>query len=469
MAQTLGRGKAASQTSLRKTPAKANSTGLPQTALETCALLRSGAITCVELAEQTLALAAEVQDRLKCFITLTSDVAIQEARQRDSELRRGYHRGPLHGIPIAHKDIFDTAGVLTTMGSRSFATRIPELDADVVAQVRRAGTIMVGKTSMNECAVGLSGRNTFYGDVGNGHDGRRIAGGSSSGTAVAIAAGVCATATGTDTGGSIRAPAAYNGIVGLRTTKRLVSLRGVYERAHSFDVAGPLGRTVADVALMLAVMAQKPTRHYLDSCMYSNATLRIGLVSATGYDELEEAVGTNMNNALKALSRSGADVSEVRLDVAMDEMVDVSRVILCRDFYRAMNKQNGFQADLCDSDVLSDLAAGSRIADSEYHDALRFRRAFSERLNRQFQTIDVLASPTMPTVAPLPGEERLACDRARRFLFPASLAGLPAISVPSGRGNNGLPTAIQFIGASLSENLLLDAASRVEAVIDQEA
>jgi aspartyl-tRNA(Asn)/glutamyl-tRNA(Gln) amidotransferase subunit A len=197
----------------RPTPQALSGTDAPRTVMHARQLLRNGDVTCLELAQHALSMGSAIQSKLKCLITLTPEYALEVARRRDAELRSGLLRGPLHDTSIAHKDIFHTGGIRITRGSRAFHSRVPSSDADIVSHVTRSGVVMVGKGSMNECAVGLSDRNRAYGDVRNALDCRWLAGGSSSGTAAAASAGVCLVGTGTDTGGSIRAPAADNGIV----------------------------------------------------------------------------------------------------------------------------------------------------------------------------------------------------------------------------------------------------------------
>ncbi|CDS48176.1 Aspartyl-tRNA(Asn) amidotransferase subunit A @ Glutamyl-tRNA(Gln) amidotransferase subunit A [Polaromonas sp. CG9_12] len=235
---------------------------LPGSIAEAARGLRARSYSCEELTRAYLRAIDELQPRLNAFITVTGQQALDQARRLDAELRAGKDRGPLHGIPIVHKDLYDTQGVRTTVGSEFFKDRIPNADATVVTRMAQAGVVSLGKTHMNEFAAGISGTNAFFGDAHNPWDLARSPGGSSSGTGAAIAAGLCLGGTGSDTGGSIRVPASWNNITGIRPTFGRVSLRGVYPRAYSLDVAGPLGRSVADVAMLLQAMVghDPPTR-----------------------------------------------------------------------------------------------------------------------------------------------------------------------------------------------------------------
>jgi len=217
--------------------------------------LREGTTTCVTLARAALARIEALQPETNAFLTVAADAALARAALLDRELAAGRDRGPLHGIPYACKDNIDTAGVRTTVGSRFFANRIPAADAAVIERLAAAGAVMLGKTNLNEFAAGTSGKNMHFGDVRNVWSSAHSAGGSSSGSAVAVASGMALAALGTDTGGSLRVPAACTGIVGLRPTFGRVPIHGVFPRAESFDVVGPLARTVRDCALLLDALA----------------------------------------------------------------------------------------------------------------------------------------------------------------------------------------------------------------------
>jgi aspartyl-tRNA(Asn)/glutamyl-tRNA(Gln) amidotransferase subunit A len=438
--------------------------GAPSSVAHAGVLLRSGEVTCVSLVEQALAKAEIADTQLKAFITLTPDKAVSAAAVLDAELRNGLDRGPLHGIPIVHKDLFDTASIRTTMGSRFFNERRPTLDADVVRSLKSAGAVSLGKTNMSECAAGLSGLNPFYGDVRNGYDETRLSGGSSGGTAAAIASGVCLVGTATDTGGSIRAPAAYNGIVGLRPTIDLIGLRGVFARAQTLDVAGPMGRSVADVAALLEGMLGRPGLDYLSVIDDDVNRVRVGIIPEWSDHCEERQVQDCFSHALETTKE--VDVVEVPFDMRLDEVVDASLCILYYEFARNIRRTHGFREDLFCSGVQHDLKQGDCISTEAYCKALEFKKGFAADFKYVLAQIDFVAAPTVPATAPILGSGAASFESARRCLLPASLAGLPAISIPCGTDAAGLPVGLQFIAAPLSEARLLQVAAAVERGVD---
>ena len=228
---------------------------LPEGIAEAARRLREGASTAESLTAACLSRIAVFQPQLNAFVTVTGEQALEQARALDAELRAGKDRGPLHGIPIVHKDLYDTAGIVTTMGTAVLRHHLPVRDAAVVRRLREAGAVMLGKTGMNEFAAGITGTNEFHGDAHNPWDPARSPGGSSSGTAAAVAAGMALAGTGSDTGGSIRAPACWTGLTGLRPSHGLVSLAGAYPRSESLDCGGPLARSAEDCAILLQAMA----------------------------------------------------------------------------------------------------------------------------------------------------------------------------------------------------------------------
>jgi aspartyl-tRNA(Asn)/glutamyl-tRNA(Gln) amidotransferase subunit A len=420
-------------------------------------------LTCRDLVEQSLARAEKAKSHLRAFVTLTADEALSAAAVLDEELRVGIDRGPLHGIPVIHKDLFDTAGVQTTMGSRFFGGRVPAHDSVVVARLKKAGTVALGKTNMSECAVGLSGSNSFYGEVRNGCDDTRSAGGSSGGTGAAIASGVCLVGTGTDTGGSIRAPAAYNGIVGLRPTRGLIDMQGVFPRSQTLDVAGPMGRSVADVAALLTGMVDRSGGHdYLRALDEDVAGVRIGIVPGWSDDCEEEHVRQCLSGALSILNDIGIEVVEVPFDLRLAQLIDATLCILRYEFAAIVRGVEGFRQDLFGPGVQGDMEKAARLSVQQYCRALEFRAEFSVALSAALDRVDFVAAPTVPAVAPLLGADAMRFECARRTLLPASLAGVPAISLPCTAGQAGLPVGLQLVGPPFSEAHLLRVAAAIQ-------
>jgi aspartyl-tRNA(Asn)/glutamyl-tRNA(Gln) amidotransferase subunit A len=420
---------------------------LPRSIAEAGARLRSGELTCVALAGGCLERIAARQGELNAFITVTADLALATARERDAELQEGRDRGPLHGIPIAHKDCYDTAGVRTTVGAEVFRDRIPGHDATAVQKLFDAGAVMLGKTHMNEFAAGMSGKNAFFGDAHNPRDLARAPGGSSSGSACAVAAGLCLGATGTDAGGSIRVPAAWTGIVGLRPTHGLVSVEGVYPRSYTLDCAGPLAGTVAEVALLFAAMGGK------SSFEGSLKDIRLGLVRDFSLREVDEDIARALREAL------GADIREVRIPALVEADYGAMMAILLYEFYQVAGALKGPFGP----SVQANLERGARIPIEEYRAALALRDRFVRDVRQAFTEVDALVTPTAAMTAPALDAPEAEFDRGRRFTIPFSFAGLPAISVPCGLDRAGLPIGMQLVADRLQEPLLLRLASAYEA------
>lgn len=438
-------------------------------------MLRAGRVTSVELTRDALAAASASQPKLNAFITMTSRQALELAALRDAELAAGRDRGPLHGIPIVQKDLFDTAGIPTTAGSQVYADRVPTADATVVARLREAGAVSIGKTNMNEFAAGIDGRNAFYGDVHNPWRLDRSPGGSSSGTGAAIAAGVTLAGIGSDTGGSVRVPAAWNGIVGVRPTHGLVSLRGAIPRSPSLDVVGPFGRTVRDTAAMLTAMAghdpldpyslEGPGTDYLAGIGGGAAGLRIGLIADYSLRELDDDVEREVRRALTTFAGLGARVTTVQVSNLAD-LLDFTAAftILRYEFGQAMKDVYWPAPDktIFGATVRSDMELSAKISSADYQAALARRPADTAPLRAAFDDVDILVTPMMPTVAPPLNTTSDEYVRGRRYTMPFSYAGLPSVSVPCGFGQAGLPVGLQLVGADRSEAMLLRAAAAFE-------
>ena len=285
--------------------------------------LRDGSITVEGLVKHYLAGIQKLQPQINAFITVTDDIALSVARERDHELQNGRDRGPLHGIPLVYKDDFDTAGVRTAVGSEVFRTRVPTASAAVVTALSDAGAVMLGKANMNEFAAGPSGTNKAFGDTHNPWNLDRSAGGTSSGTGAAIAAGLCLGGTGTDTGGSVRIPASWCGISGIRPTYGRVSVLGIYPRAHSLDCAGPLARNVADLASLLNVMAgpdprdrhsvNAPVGDFIAGLDGPLSGVRLGIIEDYTFKKVDLDVATAIQTAVDKLQTLGATIKRVRV------------------------------------------------------------------------------------------------------------------------------------------------------------
>jgi aspartyl-tRNA(Asn)/glutamyl-tRNA(Gln) amidotransferase subunit A len=427
---------------------------LPASIREAGRRLRAGGLTCPQLVRGCLERIEALQPRLNAFVTVTADAALARAEALERELRAGADRGPLHGIPIVLKDCLDTAGIPTTNGSRLHARRVPGADAEVVALLAARGAVLLGKANMNEFAAGTSGKNTAFGDVRNPHAHERSSGGSSSGSAVAVAAGMALGGVGTDTGGSIRIPAACTGVVGLRPTPGRVPARGCFPRAPSFDVLAPVARTVEDCALLFAAMAGNGA----EALAPGIAGMRIGVARDFSYRGVDAEVAHAVRAALAGLERAGASVREVDVDGLGDEATAAAFMdIMLYEFRQVLGEEWRARADrdaLFGPVVRANLERGARIDEAAYRAALATRSRATSAVRAAFAEVDVLATPVLATSPPRLDAPPEAFDRQRRFMSPFSLAGVPAISVPCGVDAEGLPIGLQLVADRLQEGLL---------------
>src|SRR5215510_5722066 len=285
-------------------------------------LIRSRKVSPVEVTRNILERIERLHPALNAYITVTRDVAMKSAQEAESEIQRKKWRGPLHGVPVAVKDLFDTAGIKTTAGSAVFKDRVPDKDAEVIRKLKAAGAVLVGKTNMHEFAFGGSSLVTYFGGVHNPWEPEHIAGGSSGGSAAAVASGLCFGAIGTDTGGSVREPAAFCGIVGLKPTYGRVSARGVFPLSPSLDHVGPLCRNVVDTALLLQAIAgydaldatsvEWPVESYLDA-LNTKTKPRLGIVRQPFFEDLDPEIEAAMDEALNQLSQMCSALVEIEL------------------------------------------------------------------------------------------------------------------------------------------------------------
>ena len=444
------------------------------------AALRSGAVSCTGLVETCLAHIAERNPSLNAFITLTGNEALAVAENLDQKLRAGVDLGPLHGIPIVLKDNIDTAGIRTTVGSTLFKDRVPEMDATIAARLRMAGAIILGKTNMNEFAAGLTGTNQTFGNMHNPHDLAASPGGSSGGTAIAVASGLCLGGIGSDTSGSIRIPASWTGIVGLRPTYGRVSLAGVYPRAWSLDVAGPMGMRVADVANLLTPLVghdaadnhsvPSPTEDFfgkLDMPLYK---MRIGVIEGFSFHDIDPDVGDAVTAALNIISRElDVEVRTVTLP-AISQTLDmhVLMSLLLYEFRQILGTQYDRYAstpELFGPIVHADMAAACAVSQNAYEKIIARCAGLRAEVLSIFKEVDFLMTPTMPMCAPPLDAPAAEFHRGRRFNFPFSYLGLPALSLPCGSGRGNLPVGLQLVGNEFQESQMLRAAHAFENVL----
>ena len=446
-------------------------TSLPNTLTQAAALLANGEISPVELVQAFLERIQQLEPQLNCFITLTPELALQQARQAEAELRAGEQRGPLHGIPMALKDLFETAGVRTTAGSSFFAEHVPEMDAAVVQKLRAAGAVLLGKLNMHEIALGVTNENPHFGATCNPWDLRCIPGGSSGGSGAALAAGLCLGSLGTDTGGSIRIPASLCGIVGLKPTRGRVSLRGVIPLSWNLDHVGPMARCVRDAALLLGVIAgydaddpwslDQPVDDYLDGLEGGVAGWRVALAADEYFTDpavVDAQVWQAVQGAAQAFERLGARVEQVDFPEAR-QAARANGLMTPSDGAAFHQERMQSNPDGFGTDVLRRLRTGAAYTSTEYILARKTQAQLRHAFCQFFNHYDLLLTPTTPVPALVRGSED-AVARARlltRFTAPFNLTGLPALSVPCGLTREGLPVGLQLVGPPWSEQRLLRA------------
>jgi len=443
--------------------------------------LRNGDISSVELTEQALARIDEQNAELNAFVTVTAESARAAAHEADRELREGLDRGPLHGIPVALKDVFCTKGVRTTCGSLLFKDHIPDHDAAVTERLRAAGTVLAGKTGLHELAYGITSNNPHFGTIRNPHDPARVPGGSSGGSAAAVASGMIPSAMGSDTGGSIRIPASFCGIVGLKPTSGRVSRFGVMPLDFSLDHMGPLTRTVRDAALMLQAIAghderddtssRHPVDRYLPPEHPEIKRLRIGRPDNFYFERLEPAVRAAVDGAFRIAESLGAEIVPIPVpDIAA--MNAVARIILMSEA-SALLEPYLDRRELFGADVLSLFDQGRLLAATDYINAQRLRRLMQRDYAKIWRRIDLLFTPTSAICAPLIGASTVEIEgspedtrmAATRFVRAINLMGWPALSLPCGKSPEGLPIGLQIIGAPFHEGAILNAAAALEQVL----
>jgi len=435
--------------------------------------LRRREISSLEITRECLARIEKRDSALNAFITVMSESALEEARAADVALARGEWRGPLHGIPVALKDLIDTAGVSTTAASALYKERVSGADAEVVRRLREAGAIILGKNNLHEFAYGGSSLVSHFGEVRNPRDETRIAGGSSGGSAAAVVAGMALAAIGTDTAGSIREPAALCGCVGLKPTYGRVSARGVIPLSASLDHVGPLTASVEDAAIVLQVIAgydpaditsvNVPVADYVSGLNESVKSLRVGMPREYFFDDLDKEVAVAVEEALRVIRGLVSEIKDVRLDVPTDRTLQAAESW-------AVHKENVERSpELYQAETLRRLRTGEKISAAEYMQRRRELEEARRAITAVFAGVDVLITPTMPMPAPAieelkanPEQLRPAELRLLRNTRPFNVWGLPAISVPCGFTKGGLPIGLQIAGPHWREDLVLRVARTYE-------
>ncbi|MBW8086467.1 Asp-tRNA(Asn)/Glu-tRNA(Gln) amidotransferase GatCAB subunit A [Streptomyces hygroscopicus subsp. hygroscopicus] len=437
--------------------------------------IRTGRLSPVELVDSVLHRLEQVDPRLTAYVTVVADEARRAAREAADDVAAGRLRGPLHGVPMGLKDLIDVAGAPTTASSRVRESHRAREDSTVAARLSAAGAVLVGKTHTHEFAYGLTTPQTR-----NAWDTGRVAGGSSGGSAVAVAAGAATFALGTDTGGSIRVPAALNGVVGLKPTYGLVPRHGVTSLSWSLDHVGPLTRTVPDQALVLAALAghdprdpaslDVPARDYLPGDAEDLTGLRVGVPRTYYFDHVDPEVEAAVRHAIDRLQALGARLVEVE--------IPLTRYVLATQYGLMAPEASAYHErtlrtvpELYQDDVRVLLEAGELMSAGDYLRAQRSRSLMRQEWARLLEEVDVIAAPTVPVTAVKAEESAVTwpdgsvesvADAYVRLSAPANITGVPSLSVPVGQDAAGLPIGMQLLGRPLGERTLLRAGHAYE-------
>jgi aspartyl-tRNA(Asn)/glutamyl-tRNA(Gln) amidotransferase subunit A len=474
---------------------------LNATLSELAAALQAKKVSSVELTRLHLERIRRLDKGLNAFITVDEARALADAELADDRRAAG-EGGSLLGIPVAHKDIFCTRGMLTTCGSKMLANFTSPYDAHVIERFDRAGAVLLGKCNMDEYAMGSSSETSHFGPVRNPWDKRAVPGGSSGGSAAAVAARFAPAATGTDTGGSIRQPASFSGVSGLKPTYGTVSRYGIVAFASSLDQAGPLGKSAEDLALMMNVMAgfderdstslDRPKEDYSRDLRLSLSGIRIGLPKEYFGDGIEPGVRSALEEAIRWYQAQGAKTVQIELPntklavpvyyviAPAEASSNLSRYDGARYGHRAKeykdlldmycrSRAEGFGAEVKQRILVGTYVLSHGYYDAYYLQAQKVRRLIARDFARAFERCDVILGPTAPTTAFAIGEK--TSDPVQMYLndiftIPAPLAGLPALSIPCGFDAKGLPVGLQMTGAHFSEARLLGIAHRYQQATD---
>jgi aspartyl-tRNA(Asn)/glutamyl-tRNA(Gln) amidotransferase subunit A len=422
----------------------------------------------VELADSVLERIEQVEPRLRAYVTVDAEHTRRAARRAEDDIAAGRSRNPLHGIPMGLKDLIDVAGTATSAGSRVRSGHRAPTDSTVAARLSAAGAVLVGKTHTHEFAYGLTTPQTH-----NAWDPGRVAGGSSGGSAVAVAAGTATFALGTDTGGSIRVPAALNGVVGLKPTYGLVPRHGVTSLSWSLDHVGPITRTAEDAALVLAALAghdprdpaslAAPPAYYRPGPDTDLAGLRIGVPRTYYFDHVDPEVAAAVRSAIDRLQALGARLVDVE--------IPMTRYIQATQWGLMVPEATAYHADslrtvpeLYQADVRILLEAGELMPAGDYLRAQRSRTLMRQEWAQLLREVDLIAAPSVPMTAVTAGQETVTwadgtvegvSDAYVRLSAPANITGLPSLSLPVGHDIAGLPIGMQLLGPPLGESLLL--------------
>lgn len=424
----------------------------------------------VDLVKQSLAKISEENAQINAFITVAEEKALHEAKKLEQEALTGKIRSGLHGIPIAAKDLIFTKDLRTTMGSKVYENFVPDADATVIQKLKEAGAIIIGKTNTHEFAYGPIGDRSFFGPCRNPHNLEKITGGSSSGSAAAVAAGMVSAALGTDTGGSVRIPSASCGVVGMKPTFGLVSKKGVFDLAYTLDHVGPITTTIKDNALLLnALVGFDPQDPYSLQLEKRDYSLLIGKdvkgkvigIPSYYFQYIDEEVQSAVENAISLFEHLGASVKKVEMENM--ERIARGQVVTIQSEAAAIHLDTikYHKADI-DAEVYERLAESQNVRGFEYVLAQRDRKQLTAIFNQTFDEVDILLTPTLPVLPTDIGQRELEVggqtEAVRHALLrltsPTNFTGNPSLTVPCGKSESGLPIGVQLIARHGDEDKL---------------
>jgi len=434
--------------------------------VEVAGRLKRKEISPVEITQQCLNRIEALNPKLNAFITVMGQSALAEAKAAEAELLRGQWRGPLHGVPIALKDLIDVAGVRTTAASAVYKDRVASEDAEVVRKLRQAGAVIIGKNNLHEFAYGGSSMISYFGEPRNPWDAGRITGGSSGGSAAAVVAGMAYAAIGTDTAGSIREPGALCGCVGLKPTYGRVSSRGIIPLSPSLDHIGPIAASVEDAAIVLEAIAgydaadittfDVPVADYVSATRKDAKALRVGVPRGYFFEDLDPEVASAMEHALDGIRTLVKEVKEVKLAVPTD------RKLQSAESYALHAERLATNPELYFPETVRRIRSGEQVTAAEYIQKRCELDVERRKIRGLFADVDLLVTPTTPIPAPSIAELKANADDLRpaelkllRNTRPFNVWGLPGISVPCGFTQSGLPIGLQIVGPHWREDLVL--------------
>ena len=442
-------------------------------------LLKKKELSPIELVEDHIKRIETKDNALNSFITKTFDKAIDRAKDCEEEISKGQWKGALHGIPLAIKDLFYTKDIPTTVGSEMYKQFIPDFNATVVEKLESSGAILIGKLNMHELAFGTTGKNFYYGDCTNPWDTKKITGGSSSGSAAAVSAGLCMGSLGTDTGGSIRIPAALCGIVGLKPTFGKVSRKGVFPLSNSLDTVGPMTRTVQDSQIILsAISGHDPQDRHSAKFEETDIQvaqpvkledLKIAVPTDYFFDHISDSVNTAFNEVINVLQSLGIKTNNVNMPI-LNHSLAISSTILMAEAANIHGENLKKHGNLIGPDVLLRLKQGSMILASDYLQAQRARQKFNLEMKSLFDDYDLILSPTVAVTAPDLSQELVSINGKShatgalmpRLTRPQNITGLPTISIPCGFDEHNMPIGFQLTTAAFQESRLIQVGAAYE-------